>query len=113
MKQRFYSTTKYVTGVKELVRGQEQEFLSELRPVVARQNVTLNLEETDRIDAAGVAALVVLYCDACKSGHRFAIANPSPRVQDVLRLVGLDAILVAGSREETVCFGTRLQVTAA
>ncbi len=108
-----YSTTEFVSGVKELVRGREQEFLRELEPLVLRQNVTLDLEDTERIDAAGLAALVTLYCDACKSGHRFAVANPSPRVRQVLALVKLDAILVAGNTEEFCCFRPQFQETAA
>ncbi len=108
-----YSTTEVVSGVKELVRGREQEFLRELEPLVLRQNVTLDLEDTERIDAAGLAALVTLYCDACKSGHRFAVANPSPRVRQVLALVKLDAILVAGNTEEFCCFRPQFQETAA
>jgi len=107
------SSTQFVSGVKELVRGREQEFLRELEPLVMRQNVTLDLEDTERIDAAGLAALVALYCEACKSGHRFAVANPSPHVRQILALVRLDAILVAGNTEEFCCFRPQFQETAA
>lgn len=113
MNRRVDSTTEFISSVKELVRGQEQEFLSELQPLVCRQNVTLDLENVERIDAAGLAALITLYCDACKAGHRFAVANPSPRVREILALVGLDAILVARSAEEIACFSTQFQETAA
>lgn len=111
MKSPLYSTTEFTGRVKELVRGREEEFLAQLRPLVVRQNVTLDLEEMQRIDAAGVAALIALYCDACKSGYRFAIVNPSPRVNEILHMVGLDAILVSQNTEEVFCF--RLQETAA
>jgi anti-anti-sigma factor len=107
------STTQFVSPVNELVKGQEQEFLHELQPLVVRQDVTLDLEDTQRIDAAGLAALITLYCDACKSGYRFLVANPSPRIQEVLRLVGLDAILVSRNGEKVCCFSTQLQETAA
>jgi anti-anti-sigma factor len=113
MKRPSYSTTQFVSGVKELVRGREQEFLRELEPLVLRQNVTLDLEDTERIDAAGLAALVTLYCEACKSGHRFAVANPSPQVREILALVRLDAILVSRNTERIPCCGTQLQETAA
>ena len=113
MKYHYYPTTECIGGVKELVKGQEQEFLNELRPLVVRQNVTLDLAEAERIDAAGVAALIRLYCDACKSGYRFLIANPSPRVREILHMVGLDAILVSPNAEETCCLRPQLQETAA
>ncbi len=65
------------------------------------------------IDAAGLAALIALYCDARKSGHRFLVANPSPRVSEILRMVGLDEILVSRNAEEPSCFRPHLQETAA
>jgi anti-anti-sigma factor len=108
----FCSTTEFAPGVKELVRGQEQKFLSELHALVVRQNVTLDFENVARIDAAGLAALITLYCDACKAGRRFAIANPSPRVREILALVGLDAILVAPNTEIS-CFRMQFRETAA
>ena len=107
------SSTQFVSGVKELVRGQEREFLNELHPLVCRQNVTLDLEDTQRIDAAGLAALVTLYCESCKSGHRFAVANPSPQARKILALVRLDAILVSRNTERIPYCGTQLQETAA
>lgn len=107
-------TTQFVNGVRELVRGQEQAFLQQLRPLVRRQSVTLDFEPIERIDAAGLAALISLYCDACKAGYRFALANPSPRVREILALVGLDALLVSQDTEEDVCIlGTRMQESAA
>ena len=60
MEHHYYPTTECIGGMKELVKGQEQEFVNELRPRVVRQNVTLDLAETERIDAAGVAALITL-----------------------------------------------------
>ncbi len=113
MKHHYYPTMESVAGVKELVKGQEREFLNELQPLVVRQNITLDLAETERIDAAGLAALIALYCDACKSGYRFLVANPSPRVREILHMVGLDAILVSPNAEESSCFRPQLQETAA
>ena len=107
------STTQFVSGVTELIKGQEQEFLNQLQPLVVRQDVTLDLDGTERIDAAGLAALIALYCDARKSGYRFLVINPSPRVSEILRMVGLDAILVSRSAQETCCFTPQLQETAA
>jgi anti-anti-sigma factor len=78
-----------------LVRGSEKEFLDWLMPLVNRQNVTLDLGSVERIDAAGIAALVSLYASACQTGHRFSIAHPSPHVAKILELVGLERILLA------------------
>lgn len=79
----------------ELVRGQEQGFLERLAPVVQRQSVSLDLGSVDRIDAAGLAALITLYCDACKAGHSFTVAHPQRHVREILSVVGLDRLLLA------------------
>ena len=97
----------------ELVRGNEQRFLERLQPLVHRQNVTLDLAQVARIDAAGLAALITLYCDACQAGYRFAISNPSPRVREILALVGLNALLVSQDQKDVSYLGTQLQETAA
>jgi anti-anti-sigma factor len=97
----------------ELVRGNEQQFLERLQPLVRRQHVTLDLEDIERIDAAGLAALITLYCDACQAGYRFAIANPSPHVRQILALVGLDALLMSQNTEEISYPRTQFQETAA
>jgi anti-anti-sigma factor len=97
----------------ELVRGSDQQLLERLQPLVCRQNVTLDLENIERIDAAGLAALITLYCDACQAGYRFGISNPSPRVQEILALVRLDALLEFQNAEEIPYFRPELQETAA
>ena len=97
----------------ELVRGNEQQFLERLEPLVRRQNVTLDLENTERIDAAGLAALITLYCDACKAGYRFTIESPSQHVREILAIVGLDKLLVSQNAERVPYCGRQLQETAA
>jgi anti-anti-sigma factor len=95
----FDSTTMVDAAAKgenmELVRGQEQIFLERLAPVVRRQSVALDLGSVERIDAAGLAALITLYCDACKAGYSFTVARPQPHVREVLSVVGLDRLLLA------------------
>src|ERR1700677_628711 len=88
----FFESSK----ITELVRGNEQQLLDRLQPQVRRQNVTLDLAHVARIDAAGLAALITLYCDACQAGYRFGISNPSPRGRGILALVRLGALLVSG-----------------
>jgi anti-anti-sigma factor len=97
-----HSTSETVSGVRELVRGRELEFLEELRPLVRSQSVHLDLSAIERIDAAGLSALISLYCDARKAGHEFAVINPSRQVARILALVGLDRILVSKEPGETL-----------
>lgn len=93
------------TELTELVRGSEQDVLSRLTPLVSRQSLTLDLGRVQRIDAAGIAALISLHASAYESGHCFNVVNPTPRVAEILRLVGLERILLsrnadAGSHSE-------------
>jgi anti-anti-sigma factor len=84
-----------VDDLSELVRGQEQSLLERMAPVVRRQTVTLDLGRVERIDAAGIAALISLYGCARDAGHHFTVTNATPRVAGILALVGLDRILVS------------------
>ncbi len=79
----------------ELVRGEEHALVERLTPLVCRQNVTLDATHVERIDAAGIAALIALYGAAREAGKDFAIVNATARVAEILRLVGLDRILIA------------------
>ncbi len=82
-------------NLRELVRGQEQCLLEQMMPIVRRQSVSLDLGRVERIDAAGIAALIALYSCARSAGNEFAIANASPRVAQILALVGLDRIFLS------------------
>jgi anti-anti-sigma factor len=82
-------------NLHELVRGQEQNLLKLLEPVVRERSITLDLRQVERIDAAGIAALISLYAESRTAGHHFAIANASHRVAEILTLVGLDRILLS------------------
>lgn len=79
----------------ELVRGQEREFVERISPVVERQNVTLDLGHLERIDAAGIAALITLYGHAHRAGNEFRVVNASHRIAEILTIVGLDRILLS------------------
>lgn len=79
----------------ELVRGQEQEFVKRMCSVVRRESVTLDFAQIQRIDAAGIAALISLYASAKKAGNGFAVINATPHVVEILRVVGLDRILIS------------------
>jgi anti-anti-sigma factor len=110
---RFETSIIVDIDTSELVRGQEQETVSQLAPLVREQSVTLDLRKVRRIDAAGLAALITLYCDACKAGHRFRITNPSHHVAELLALVRLDVLLVSRESEVFAGAGLQLQESAA
>ncbi len=99
--------------ITEIVRGNEAALLERFVPMVRRQCVTLNLAAVKRIDAAGLAALITLYCDARQAGHDFTISNPSPHVAEILAVVGLDKLLLSQHAEDFSGFGTPVEASAA
>jgi len=97
----------------ELVRGEEEKLLERLAPLVCSQPVTFDMSRVERIDAAGIAALIKLYRLATEAGQRFMIARPTPHVEEILALVGLDQILSPGDSGETCVTSLRFEETAA
>lgn len=85
----------------ELVRGQERELVDRLTPIVQEQNMTLDLAHVERIDAAGIAALISLYGSAFSVGNGFNVVNAQPHVSEILKLVGLDRILLSRNAVST------------
>lgn len=81
--------------LNELVRGQEQMFVQRISPIVKESSVLLDFAHIDRVDAAGIAALIALYATAQSAGHAFQITGARPHVAEVLTLVGLDRILLS------------------
>ncbi len=98
--------------ITELVRGNDGALLERFMPLVRSQCVTLNLTAVKRIDAAGLAALITLYCEARQSGHDFAISNPSPHVAEILAVVGLNKLLLSQDVGSFSGFGTPAEVAA-
>lgn len=82
-------------NMTELVKGNDLMLLERLTPLVHRQSVMLDLEFVERIDAAGIAALISLYRCAHEAGNTFMVSNASPRVAEILSIVGLDRILLS------------------
>jgi anti-anti-sigma factor len=85
----------------ELVRGHDQWLLQRILPLVHQQSLVLDLSPIERIDAAGIAALITVYATACQEGHNFTICNPSRHVAKILALVGLDRILLSQNAVRT------------
>src|ERR1700738_381785 len=81
-------------GMTEFVRGNDHCLVAQLEPLVRQHSVTLDLKGVDRIDGAGISALISLYGSAHDAGHGFMLCNVPPRVAQILALVGLDAILL-------------------
>jgi len=90
-------------GIRSLVRGAETELLEEIMPLVRRQSVWLDLSRVERIDAAGLAALIALYRVACEGGRCFGVTDPAPHVREILSLVGLDKFLMNEDSDEVGC----------
>lgn len=99
--------------LKELVRGCERQLVEEMTPVVRRQSVALDLKSVERIDAAGIAALISLYRIAHDAGHRFSVSNAAPHVAELLALVGLDGFLMSHDAKSRSRSGPRLARSAA
>jgi anti-anti-sigma factor len=82
-------------------------------PLVERRCVSLDLQTVTRIDAAGLAALIKLYCAAREAGHTFTVSKPSPHVKEILALVGLDRIFESQNTDKFPYSSTRFEETAA
>lgn len=81
--------------LRELVRGCETTLLDNVAPLLREHSVELDLSNVDRIDAAGISALISLYTRARTAGHGFCLRNVSERVAEILNLVGLESVLVS------------------
>ena len=97
----------------QLVRGQDECLVERVGPLVHERDLTLDLTCVQRIDAAGIAALVALYCIGCESGHRFSVTNVSARVAQILAVVGLDQILISHNAVQSSHCGSHMQRPAA
>lgn len=89
---------EFVKGLwmpEQLVRGEDSSLLEHVIPLVQDRSVILDFSAVERIDAAGIAVLVSLYRSAREAGHRFTLVNVSPRVAQILSVVGLDRYLLS------------------
>jgi anti-anti-sigma factor len=100
-------------GAEELVRGQVAGLIERLGRLVTEQSVALDLGAVERIDAAGIAALVLLYQNAHAAGRRFRVTNVPPRVEDLLAMVGLERYLGSQPAGPASLSGHRVERPAA
>jgi anti-anti-sigma factor len=99
--------------MSELIRGQNEQLIEQIAPLVRRRNVSLDLSQVERIDAAGIAALISLYGWSRDAGHCFTVSNASPRVAGILTLVGLDQVLLSHNTIEQSYSGPMIERPAA
>lgn len=57
-----------------------------------KNNVVLDMSGVDYISSAGLRAIVALLRESKKNRGDVRLANPSPRVTEVLSLAGLDSL---------------------
>ena len=99
--------------ITELVLGHERDLVARVAPLVRGQSIALDLSQVERVDAAGIAALVELYAIACEAGHSFYILNASPHVTQVLAVCGLDRILMSHNVVPDSYSGRQMELSAA
>jgi len=110
---RLNKTVRVASETTEIVRGQEEKFLEQLEPILRNHSVELDLSPVERIDAAGIAALIRLYCDAAQAGRRFTVLNPRPHVFELLSIVGVDRVLIAEKAESARGAALGIELSAA
>jgi anti-anti-sigma factor len=99
--------------LSELVKGEDVRLLERVGPLVLKQSVTLDLASVERIDAAGITALLMLYRNARECGHCFIVTNASAHVAQILAVVGLDRFLLSHNAVQNSPYGPRTQRPAA
>ncbi len=107
------ATCTVACGFEELVRGNDDLLLKELMPEVRCHCVELDIGSVKRIDAGGLSALIALYCEARKAGNSLTVSRPGRHVREILRVVGLDEILLARHEDERRMRQAELIETAA
>lgn len=97
----------------QLILGEDASFIEHVAPLVRDYNVTLDFSKVERIDAAGISALLALYRSAVEFGHCFRVTNVSDRVAQILEVVGLDRYLVSHNAVRSFDFGPQPRRSAA
>ena len=107
------AVTSRTCELTELVRGCDRYLVEEMTPIVRRQSVSLDMTTVERIDAAGIAALISIYRSAKEAGNSFSVSNAAPHVTELLALVGLDGILLSHNAKQSPHSDCRMAQNAA
>ena len=97
----------------DLMREASACLLERLGPLVLERNVALDLTGVERMDAAGISTLLALYCRSREAGNRFSLVNVPARVVEILRVVGLDRLLLSHNPVQSSQYGSGLRRSAA
>ena len=89
------SSPKQAVAPRMLIRGCEASFLAELESRAVDSDLELDLGQVERIDAAGIGALLHLRALADQAGRRLSISSASRRATEVIRLVGLESVFMS------------------
>ena len=99
--------------MRELMREESESLLERLGSLVLDRNVMLDLSGVEKIDAAGISALLALYNRAREAGNRFSLVNVPERVAEILGVVGLERLLVSHNPVQSSQYGSGLHRSAA
>lgn len=104
---------KITMRLTELVLGHERDLVARVAPLARRRSMALDLAGIERVDAAGIAALIELYAIGIQAGHAFRVFNPEPHVARVIAVCGLDRILVSENATQGTSSGRCIELSAA
>jgi serine/threonine-protein kinase RsbW len=80
----------------EMLRAALRDLLASKEP-----RVVIGLEEVDKVDSSGIAALLALHGTLERKGGRLVLVQPSERLRATLTVMQLDSVLlVAGTAQE-------------
>jgi anti-anti-sigma factor len=81
-----------LTAPASLLHGQDDLLLASALPALEHGDLELDLRNLEQLDAAGLGVLATLHTYAHQCGHTLKMINPTPRVWELLRMTGLDAV---------------------
>ena len=82
-----------VRGSGKITSASADYFQTTIRGVIpGNKRIVLDLTGVEYIDSSGLGALVSVYLAAGKAQCELELANPKPRVRDLLKITKLSAI---------------------
>jgi anti-sigma B factor antagonist len=82
-----------VRGTGRITAATTEHFQSTIRGIIpGSKRIVLDLTGVDYIDSSGLGALVSVYMAAGRAQCELEVANPKPRVRDLLNITKLSSI---------------------